>query len=347
MPVASIIDRVGTLLAVSFALGLSQLAPTSCVSACNIPVFRFALERWQPDPYELVLITNGQSEGPPNARIAQLRKYVDGQPSLCRLTIYERNQLDASEDAIQNLVQPFEPETRYPQLIVRTKLGRDRVATTWQGELDSFDAKSFFGSSARSEIADRLLQGHAVVWLVLASDNPSATEELTRRLEEQLDELDNQIPLPEGIGLPGSELYSSIPLNMKFSVLTLKRDDPDELPFIQFLKQFQPDAFAAGQPLVVPIFGKGRGLEVIPADRLSDGLVEDLSIFLSGACSCQVKDLNPGFDLPMAIQWNREIFGDEVMDLPPETGPGQKRDQPAELVPIAPGNRGGRSGTDR
>ena len=48
-------------------------------------------------------------------------------------------------------------------------------------------------------------------------------------------------------------------------------------------------------PLVFPIFGRGRvlgGLEVKAKE------IEEAARFLCGACSCQVKELNPGVDLP-------------------------------------------------
>src|SRR5688572_4540223 len=40
---------------VVFAAGLCAIA-----EACNVPVFRFALERWRPDPYRVVLFHRGE-----------------------------------------------------------------------------------------------------------------------------------------------------------------------------------------------------------------------------------------------------------------------------------------------
>ncbi|MCA9031320.1 MAG: hypothetical protein KDA66_10950, partial [Planctomycetaceae bacterium] len=82
-----------------------------------------------------------------------------------------------------------------------------------------------------------------------------------------------------------------------------------------------------------------RALEVIPANRLTPPLVNDLCYYLSGACSCQVKEQNPGFDLLTSTNWETALFEEGV--LPPDTGLLHQRrteSQPAETLPIAPGN---------
>jgi len=304
---------------------------------CNIPVFRFALERWQPDPYELTFLTKGKPNVADLKALSPLSQFAKQHPKQCRVSEYAMNS-EIENEEIAKLAGQLDSQTQFPYLLVRNKIGRGRIATSWQGPASDLNMEEFFKSPVRTELANRLLKGHSVVWLVVASSNQQTTLKLTTQLSSKLKVLQEKIPIPEGVGLPGSELYSTIPLSMKFSVVTIKRDDPKERILVNLLKQFQPDVFAEDVPLVVPVFGKGRALEVVPGDRLNANLIEDLSNFLSGACSCQVKDLNPGFDLPLAVNWNKEIFGEDIEDLPPESGPGQQRGKRPELVPIAPGN---------
>jgi hypothetical protein len=134
--------------------------------------------------------------------------------------------------------------------------------------------------------------------------------------------------------LPGSELYSDIPLLVKFSSLEIQQDDPKEKFLVKLFASFRPDSLANGEPLVIPVFGRGRALEVIPAGELNDRLIEDLTSFLSGACSCQVKEQNPGFDLLLSVDWNTELFG-EGFEPPPAKSVGD-RSQP-QLLTIPPG----------
>ena len=102
---------------------------------------------------------------------------------------------------------------------------------------------------------------------------------------------------------------------MKFSVLEIDPADEKEQFLVKLLTGFEPDSISSGESLVVPVFGRGRALEVIPAMQLDEGLIEDLTLFLCGACSCQVKERNPGFDLLMTANWERELFGEDAEEL--------------------------------
>jgi hypothetical protein len=192
-----------------------------------------------------------------------------------------------------------------------------------------------FDSPVRRRLRRRLLDGHSVVWLVVQSDNAAKTQRVTSRLEQQLARLPQQIQLPEGIGLPGSELYADVPLVLKFSVLTIDPADPRERFLVQLLTGLRQQAFDAGEPLLVPVFGRGRALEVIPGEDLQGPLAGDLTRFLCGACSCQVKEQNPGFDLLMTVDWDHELFGDSEQRPPKQAG--SRAANAPVLVPIPPG----------
>ena len=79
---------------------LFVLATAALASACNVPVFRFALERWRADPYRAVLLHRGELSDADREQIALL---VDKQDqSLANLTVrtVDVSQLAAdSEDA--------------------------------------------------------------------------------------------------------------------------------------------------------------------------------------------------------------------------------------------------------
>ena len=116
------------------------------------------------------------------------------------------------------------------------------------------------------------------------------------------------------------------------------RDDAQEQFLVRLFSGFQPQAYTEKQPLVIPVFGRGRALEVIPADQLDAKLFEELTLFLCGACSCQVKESNPGFDLLLSADWNRELFGENAV-LPPPPKTVADQNQPPKLLPIAPGRK--------
>ncbi len=227
-----------------------------------------------------------------------------------------------------------EAATALPYVMVRTQLGRGRFVNGWHGPLDSLRDAAVFESPARQDLGRRLLDGHAIVWLMIGSHDERRNAEARQLLSDNFETLAKKVELPEGIGLPGSELHSEIPLLLRFSLLEIDRSDPQEAFLIKLLSGFQPEAVTDGEPLIVPVFGRGRALEVIPASDLSSSLMEDLTLFLSGACSCQVKEQNPGFDLLLAVDWNSELFGEGV-DPPPERI-SRDREKPI-LLNIPPG----------
>ncbi len=92
------------------------------------------------------------------------------------------------------------------------------------------------------------------------------------------------------------------------------------------------------EPLVAPVFGRGRAFEVIPAKQLNAGLIEVLTMFLCGACSCQVKERNPAFDLLLSTDWNRELFGEDG-ETPPTVTTLQRTPLLPSLFTISPGRK--------
>lgn len=311
------------------------LSVVTTAVACNIPVFRYALERWKPDQCEVVLFYSdaltAQQESILQAVDPEARQ---GQPSANVKIV--RCDVNSSTDERLGLWKSLQAgsDVSLPYVLVRTKLGPGRLINGWHGPLTSVSDAGVVNSPVRRELSRRLLTGHAIVWLVIGSADKVKNQEARTMLSENFATLSRTIELPEGIGLPGSELHSDVPLLLRFSLLEVDRHDEKEDFLVKLLSGFQPDAFAAGEPLIVPVFGRGRALEVIPAEDLNNRLMEDLTGFLSGACSCQVKEQNPGFDLLLSVDWNRELFGEGVAPPPERTT--RDRDKPV-LLTIPPG----------
>ena len=78
---------------------------------------------------------------------------------------------------------------------------------------------------------------------------------------------------------------------------------------------------------------------MIPASQLNADLIHDLTEFLCGACSCQVKEQNPGFDLLLSTDWNAALFGEDSEGPPPEAAAGNGQRKSPELVPIPSGKK--------
>lgn len=291
--------------------------------ACNIPVFRYALERWKPDTCEILVyfpdeMTKGQEEILENLATASANITVRRD----RKTTGRGNQVDFVS----------------PQAVVTCKVNGGKTIEVWKGSPEKLTQLQLAQSPARKQVRDRLLKGDSIVWLVLQSSDAAKNQAIEKRLQDRFKMLADKIELPEGIGLPGSELFSEVPLLLQFSTVTIAEDDPQEVFLRRLLTKIERKAYEDGEPLVVPIFGRGRALEVIPADELSDQLIDDLTVFLSGACSCQVKERNPGFDLLITADWDTELFGVDG-EVPDDAPLHQQKTSPPAALTIPPGRK--------
>ena len=126
---------------------------------------------------------------------------------------------------------------------------------------------------------------------------------------------------------PGDEenvLRSDVPLKIGFSVFRISRLDSAEEPFLQMLLNLEDDLGEyADEPMAFPVFGRGRILEPLIGLGLTYDNVVEHSAYLTGACSCEVKDQNPGIDLLMSMNWDAAMEGSQVIIdkmLPPLEG---------------------------
>ena len=322
---------------------LMLLLAASTVAACNIPVFRYALERWKPDPCEILVFHNQDFDESQQAVVDQIRRRTIGPDqgsqnghANAKLSVVDlRDNADSKQREIWDDLRQ-NTEASLPQVLVRTRLGRGQFINHWHGSLASLTDQKVLQSPARDEIRDRLLSGHSVVWLLIRSSDQTKNANAKRLAENTFRTLQSKIQLPEGIGLPGSELYADVPLILKFSLLEIDPDDKNELFLAGLLTGLRKQPFDEGEPLFVPVFGRGRALEVIPANDMSARLMEDLTAYLSGACSCQVKEQNPGFDLLIEADWDTQLFGHDGAQ-PPDRSAEEGRQRNPTLVPIPPG----------
>lgn len=317
------------------------LLSASAAWACNIPVFRYALERWRPDAIQLILFHDGPLLGDAEPQLKQLQSQLAANGGVANAELKLCDLLSTDDDELKELWKRLSSSTdklTKPHVLMRVNQSRG-VVNGWHGSLQD-TVGGVLNSPVRSEVVRRLLSGHAIVWIVMKSDNEARNQEVQKMLATRFASLEKEINLPEGIGLPGSELYSEVPLLLKFSSLELDPKDPREQFLVQLFSGFRPDEIQAGQPLVIPVFGRGRALEVVPGSQMSSELVDELTQFLCGACSCQVKENNPGFDLLLSAAWDKELFGEGgLLPPPPKTGGGDNAAAPPRILQVPPGRK--------
>lgn len=289
--------------ALTVALAVPQRA-----DACAVPVFRYALERWAADLFEVDVFYRGALTAEEQAAVSLLedQSQING-----GATNWEVVHCNLDHDLAEDLqvVGKAIGDVALPHVVLRRPGGRRGSAVVWSGPL-SQATPGLWASPARSELIRRLASGDSVVWLVVrgADDNSDLT--VVEKLKAQLPTLAAEIPLPPGVGLPGSELLTRLPLEVRFSMLEVDGRTPDEAMFRAVVASGASEPPDPAETLVVPVFGRGRAMTVLSADRVDEEVLAECCGFLCGACSCQVKQSNPGFDLLLAVNWDERLLGD-------------------------------------
>ncbi|MCH2062749.1 MAG: hypothetical protein MK194_03375 [Roseibacillus sp.] len=292
-------------------------------SACTVPVFRYALDHWPADPYRLEAPA-GWIEGESGAGLRKLLA-----ESGMKLEVEDLVEAGASA----RLLMPGDG------------------SVVWSGTLEG-NAPALLISPARNALARRILAGESMVWVMVASGDEPADRKFEKSLKERLEYLQSVAAIPEQDPTdPESKLGPGPELRVGFSFLKVSRDDPEEQVFLRMLAGPGSDFLEKEEPFGAVVFGRGRVLGAWPADELDAEGIDEVSLFLLGACSCRVKFQNPGWDLALALDWDEALLAAQ-MALDNESGePAPVRDESPqsqpEIVRIEGGNDPGAVGTDR
>lgn len=281
-------------------LRLFLLGLLAAPAVCNIPVFRYALERWRPSVYELVLFHRGPLSAPQRAVLDRLRDV--------RANV-EIDRVDLASDLDPRWKKLLPTLKTEPPFVVLFYPGSDAIA--WQGSLDDQALAVVLDSPVRRETARRLLAGDSTVWLFLPCGKPEEDAAARAVLVRELARLEGSLKLPPR--LPSDPpLLSDAPVKLSFPILDLRRDDPAEAAFAQLLLRSDTDLQG---PVVFPVFGRGRALWALAGKGIQAATIQEAAAFLAGACSCEAKELNPGLDLVFATDWEAAV-GAALPDAP-------------------------------
>lgn len=293
------------------------------ISACNIPVFRFALERWLPDPYRVTLFHQGLLTGKDKEFADNLEARLLDANCLANCT-FERFDLKESLPFRAAEIWQAQKNPTKPWLVVQyPRIAKTPSRNVYEGPLDADKLKWLLESPRRTEIARRLLQGTSAVWVVLESGNKKKDDAKVVWLEGYLKTLEKELKLPELTATPKDKLQlENLQLKIEFSLLRVARTDPAEALLVQILLGTEEDLDGAAEPIVFPVFGRGLVLHALVGRGINENTVKKSAQFLVGPCSCEVKEQNPGVDLLLAIDWEGGLTKRlaPAPELPPLTG---------------------------
>ncbi|MGK0187929.1 MAG: hypothetical protein ACI9R3_003720 [Verrucomicrobiales bacterium] len=295
------------------------LAAIAC--ACSVPVFRYALERWPADPFEALIYYRGSI---PDAE-AQLIAAVE-KSNTANLNF---RAIDLDTETDPELIELWEDEESdtLPWLVLTYPSAYPYLGPVTSGKITTDVLTSLSLSPMRQRIADDLIAGETAVWILLESGDQEKDDAAASALESRLAHLASNLELPtleqEDIDA-GLVSVSQDELKVAFSMLRLSRENSSESVLIEMLLDSEEDLSDQDAPIVFPVFGRGRILYALVGDGINAGTIDQAAEYIAGACSCQVKEQNPGVDLLIARDWDTAIGTSQIAEreLPPLEGAG-------------------------
>jgi hypothetical protein len=343
MKVFEKLEKLRGMSACAIRISFALLFAVVVAEACQVPVFRYALERWSPDPYQLVIVHDGNLTGGQKSNLVHLEESLVGSNGPIVNLRFETIDLTKEKDQLERWQKiHMEGNASVTMHLFYPFQGFEPGALPiWNGAFTKKNIGSILNSPFRRELVKSILSGNSAVWLFLESGNKEEDDKLFKELEKHARVAEKEIAIPEGViqqsalddpdlllgpGAQENILDSSVPLKIAFSILRLSRKDPEEFVLRAMLMNLEEDLLDeefADKPMLFSVFGKGRVLPPL----IGPGINEENALgdcgYLCGPCSCQVKNQNPGMDLLVKTDWWTALEGSSVIvekELPPLTG---------------------------
>jgi len=299
-----------------FVLGRLGLAMAWAVIAlpawaCDTPVYRYAMYRWMPAPYEVYYFHRGQpakADEAVNALFAEDSKSTSvANVIFTAVDLARKDALDALPGPVKKAWQA-RANTPLPAYAIWTPWGEEVFA----GKLDAAAARAMIESPLRSQIAKLLDQGHGIVLLVVngsdAKENArveSATKQVIAKAASGEIGADPSTPPPEpGQKASGDGDAAPKPPALRLAFEKLDRTNANERWLLRMLMAMEPGLEKhAAEPMLFAVYGRGRVMPPGIGKEVTAETLFSLVSFLAGQCSCTVKDQNPGLDLLVKWDW--------------------------------------------
>ncbi len=343
--------------------------------ACETPVYRYAMYRWAPEPYEVYYFHEGESSAALGEAEADVHKALeDAAEEWANVSLIK---IDLS---VENAIERVPPdvhqwwtseENRQPPLyLVKNPMG----FVVHSGSLTKADVADMVQSPVRQALGERLERGEAAVFLLLEGANAAANQIAERELAGIVKDVNSGeidlytsplSALPVGSESGGNASQEDTlegdaanpeasSQKVKVGYLVVRRDDPKERWLIDSLLAVESDLPELSGPMVFGVYGRARALPPYVGAGITRDNLQDCIEFVTGACSCTVKEENPGVDLLLTYNWDdaalalKEKFGSEEgnesqfggLDLFPQlivAGEVPEDGEPADAAPTAEG----------
>ncbi len=298
----------------------------SSLFACSVPVFRYALERWPADPYVVSVFHRGELNDKEKKVVEYYKKFYADRETI----IFSIFDLDSNELSVKTKEYwESHKQNKLPTVLLRYPLNSKMNKLAGVHSLDMKSAKQIMESPAGRDVARRILKNDSAVFVQIDCDNELENKKHEEIVKGALKEAEETFKLPHEDLDEEEELdeesmeYDKATLEIKFSLLRVSRKNPADKVFIDILLDSEDGLRDLTTPLIFPIFGRGRALLPFTGKGINKENMLNVASFITGSCSCEIKALNPGFDMLVPVKWddfiNNKVNLDE--ELPALTVP--------------------------
>lgn len=306
---------------IAFPIVAAILLLKGAASACSVPVFRYALEHWPADPFQATVFHRG-------TLTPEQKRLIEGD-ALANLSVKTVNLDDEKSPVVLDLWRQQKTETLPWAVVMYPRMTGIRMPVV-SGPLAEV-TEHLIDSPARQQIVERLAAGQSAIWVLVESGDKTKDDTAAAMIEKRLEYLTGVMELPK---LDEQDIANGLvsikeeDLRLEFSLLRVSRTDAIERAFVQMLVKSEKDLASVYEPMVFPVFGRGRALYALVGAGIQHSTIDEAAGFLIGKCSCQVKERNPGVDLLLKADWSALI----------KASPEMARDLPtvAEMKKLAP-----------
>jgi hypothetical protein len=306
------------------------LAASPAAFSCSTPVYRYALERWMPQPYDIVVFQPGMAK--PDDKSADPAHQALNE-SEANITVTD---VDVSAPILPEYAALWSAckDKPLPWMAVRFPQNVPADGPFCSVAFTVENIARLLHSPLRQRLAERMTAGDAAEWILVESGDKAADDSKAELLQNTLKKLSDDFtvaahdralanePGDPDIQDPPNRRPNDDAGKVTFSLMRVAHASPEEEIFLRMLVgNEQPAATGADpQPRAFLVFGRGRVLGSMTGTEIQEANIQTASAFLSGPCMCEVKEQNPGMDLLMDVNWN-EVLNHKTNDIQTELKP--------------------------
>ncbi len=340
--------RIKIFILISVISGLNILAPPEVLS-CPIPVYRYALEYWDADPYSIEIFYKNSLDPREEELVNYLIRASRDSERKANLELRNLNTEGNIDEITRGFLNKIAPPEfpwvvlRYPRII-----GLNEII--WSGPLNKESINLILTSPVRESMADKLVKDATAVWVLLESGDRQKDRAAYDLLNRELRRLEQTLVLPDlelWWNSSQDDSDDNKP-NIKFDIVRVSRDDPREEYLVKMLLNSEADLNKfESEPIVFPVYGRGIALWAIVGKGINEWNIREAAEFLTGPCSCQAKLLNPGVDILISMNWDKFIIPLTDMSIAnPLSGIGDFSSREVEVRRLLESATSERLGTD-